>query len=222
MSGHLFTIKGKERGFSILEVLVVIAIISILAYFAITGFKNMATSHGVSQAASDAASLLELARSEAIARQTYTWVAFKNETNSGVLELLMVAIGSADGTTNANATNLFALSRLMRARNCGLTNYSALKSETKALSPIASVADLSSNDGITYSNKLSQFKKNTITFTPRGQAMLVGSPSSTDGFEPAIGIGFLPARGDTINTTSQDDAGVVVDGSTGSARVLRL
>lgn len=215
-----------EAGFSLTELLVVIAIMSVLASFTVNGFKNIATSHGVGQAASDAASLLELARNAAVSRQAYVWVAFKEATNAGVLEVQMVAISSADGTANTAATNLVPLSRIVRARNCGLTNYSALKDDTRALlSPdMPTPVELSTSSGITFTNfSQSKFTNRSITFTPSGEAMLLGTPALTDGFNSTIGIGFVPARGNVkAATNSSDDAAVVLDGSTGIPRVLRL
>ncbi len=126
---------GKSaNAFTLIELLVVIAIIGILASFAITGFQNISTSRGVGQAASDVAGIFELARSEAVTRQSYVWVGIKEATNVGILEIQMAAAYSADGTTNGGA-NLIPLSRVVRARNAGLTGFSALKQETQNLLP---------------------------------------------------------------------------------------
>jgi prepilin-type N-terminal cleavage/methylation domain-containing protein len=217
--------RARSRAFTLIEMLVVVAIIGILGAFVVTGFHNIATSHGVGQAAADVKGILELARSEAVTRQTYVWAAFREATNSGILEIQMALAGSVDGSPNAAATNLVGLSRVVRARNAGLTNFSTLKAETRALlgsNAPAPTELLGNTAGITYTNLAqSKFTNTTITFTPRGEAMLVGSPNATSGFTPLIVIGIVPSRGDQKDTTKKDDSAVVLDGSTGMSLVLR-
>ena len=217
------SVGGANKGFSLVELLVVIAIIAVLASFTVTGFKNISTSHGVGQAAADVNGILELARSEAVTRQTFVWAAFRAAPNSGVLEIQMALAGSIDGTPNAAGTNLIALSRVVRARNAGLTNWTGLKSGTTGLLTNSSApVDLGSTPGITYTNlPQAKFTNTTVTFTPRGEAMLQGSPAATDGFTPLIGIGIVPSRGDVNDPSPKEDAAVVLDGSTGMARILR-
>jgi len=216
--------RKADIGFSLIELLVVIAIIGILASFTVTGFNNIATSHGVGQAAVDVKGILELARNEAVTRQTYVWAAFRESTTSGVMEIQMALAGSVNGTPNAAGTNLMALSRVVKARSVGLTNWAGLKPDTQALLTNApALSDLvGSTAGITYTNlPQAKFTNTTITFTPRGEAMLAGSPTATDGFTPLIAIAIIPSRGDRKETSKKDDSAVVVDGSTGLARVLR-
>ncbi len=213
---------SEGHGFSLVELLVVVAIISIMVSFVVTGFKNIAVSRGVGQAASDINGILELARNEAVTRRTYVWATFQEAPNSGILEIQMALAGSIDGTPNAAGTNLTSLSRVVRARNVGLTNWAGLKSGTNT-----GVTDLvGSSVGITYANLSTKFtNRATITFTPRGEAMLEGSPAATDGFDALIGIGIVPARGDVKQTTAtglKEDSAVLLDGSTGMSRVLRV
>lgn len=213
-----------ESGFSLIELLIVIAILGLLATFTITGFKDIALSRGVGQAGSDVSSLLELARNEAVTRQTYVWAAFREATNNGALEIQMALAASKDGTTNAASTNLLSISRLVRSQSVGLAEWSLLKPQTQSLlanSPAP--LDVSKNrSGIVYTNLTqARFTNTTITFTPRSEAMLSGSPTANDGFTPIIAIGIVPARGDQRDSTKNDDCAVVIDGSTGMNRVLR-
>jgi len=214
----------QEAGFSLIELLVVIAIVGLMASFAVTGFKDIATSHGVGQALSDVNEILELAHSEAVTRQTYVWAAFREASNSDGLEIQMALAGSIDGTTNTAGTNLTPLSRVVRAKNVGLLPWDELHLQTRDLLPGTNTpVDLSDNTaGITYTNlPRSKFTNTTITFTPRGEAMLNGAPLPGDGFTPLIDIGIVLSRGGQKDPTGKSDGAVVLDGSTGMSRVLR-
>ena len=211
----------ETSAFSLIELLVVMAILGLLVTFSVVGFQSIGTSRGVSQAAADVAGLLEYARNEAVTRRSYVWVGLKETNISGSLEVQMAAAYSIDGTTNTG-TNLTPLSRIMKVGNTGLMSYSGLRAETRdLLGSSIGVQDFSTNTrGVTFKVGANEFK-NTITFTPRGEALLKGVPVSFDGFDPMIGIGLMPARGSVKADTSKD-AAVVLDGSTGMARVLRL
>ncbi len=208
-------------GFSLVELLVVVAMIGLMASFALTGFKDIGASRGVGQAASDVKGILELARSEAVTKQTFVWAAFREATNSGILEIQMALAGSADGTANAAGTNLVPISRVVHAKNVGLANASTLRA-TASVTYTDLFELLGNTSGITYTNlSQSRFTNTTITFTPRGEAMAKGSPLATHGFTPLIGIGIVPSRGDQKDPQPKSDSAVVLDGSTGMSTIVR-
>lgn len=211
---------GSHAAFSLIELLVVIAIISVLATMTVFGIQSMSVSRGVTQAASDLASLLELARNEAINKKTFVWVTVNDIANSGSSEVQMIAVYSADGSSSSAATNLLALTRVLRVKNCGLVDYSALSSPTRALFTNVSVSNVGSQ-GIIFTNLPSTAFNNrkSVTFTPQGEAMLLANPTAKTGFDPAMGVGFVPAN---KPAGSGNEAGVVLDGSTGAAKILRL
>lgn len=213
--------SGSAGGFTLVEMLLVVAVMCVLLVFGFIGFQNISSSRGVSQGASDIASLLEFARNEAATRQSYVWVGLKTATNAGVTELQMAAVYSIDGTPTAG-TNLTALSRVLRVKQSALTPYESLKSGTRDLLggslPVSEY--LTNRAGVAFSVGSVTFT-NSITFTPRGEALLNGTPNSYAGFDPMIGIGVIPAR-EAAKGGSDNDAGVVLEGSTGTARVLRL
>jgi len=218
-------LTSRKKAFSLIELLVVVAVVGILGTYSVTGFKNIAISHGVGQGASEARGLLEFARSEAVTRQTYVWAAFREATNGGVLEVQMAVGGSADGSADAEGGNVKALSPVKRVRNVGLVKFSSLNAKTQALlgGGVVPAELLDNKEGIHYSGAgHAEFTGTTITFTPRGEAMLEGSPGSASGFDPWIGLGMVPARGSQKDPSGRDDAGIVVDGSTGISRQLRV
>lgn len=208
-------------GFSLIELLAVIAIILVMGTFAVVGFQNVVSSAGTAQAVADLNGLLEFARSEAVTRQTYTWVGVKETNVGGSLELQMTVAYSMDGTTNGGS-NIRPLSRVMKARNTGLVAYASLKQETRDIAGSNSSTKefMTSTQGATVKVGNAVFT-NTITFSSRGEAMLKGAPDIFDGFDRWIGLGIVPTRG-LDKTSAKEDAGIVLDGSTGMSRILRL
>lgn len=213
------------KGFSLIELLMVVAVIGLLAVATVPAFNAIAGGHAVNQAAYDVSGLLEFARAEAVTRQTYVWVGFKNTNVSGNLELQMAAVASRDGSgTNTSASNLINLSRVLRAKNITLAKWTELKSATRDLLADASaVSSLSVNTaGVSFQIGANRFDAgNSITFTPRGEALLQGSAGPNDGYDRMIDISLRQVRG-TVALPDADDASIIVDGAAGTIRTLKL
>lgn len=215
----------SAKGFSLIELLTVIAIIGLLAMATVPAFNAIAGGHAVNQAAYDVSGLLEFARAEAVTRQTYVWVGFKSTNVSGNLELQMAAVASRDGSgTNTSAANLMSLSRVLRAKNISLARWTDLKSATRDLLTNApAVSSLSVNTaGVSFQVGANRFDTgNSITFTPRGEALLQGSAGPNDGYDRLIDVSLRQSRGTTV-LPEADDAAVIVDGAAGTIRTLKL
>jgi prepilin-type N-terminal cleavage/methylation domain-containing protein len=217
--------QSRSSAFSLLELLVVVALIALMSSFAIATVRDFSTSKGVEVAAFEAQALVEFARSQAMVKRTPVWLAFREVTNQGKLEVEGAVFGSKDGTFNANATNLSVLSRVLRLRGVGMSRFADLSASTLALTTNTTTpAELVGNSaGITATNIPSKPFQNrwTMTFTPVGEVTLDGTPGAADGFEPYVGFGFVPTRGDVPETPRKQDVGILVEGSTGTARILR-
>ena len=97
---------SKVRAFTLTELLVVVAIMGLLAALSIPAMQSMAGAGKFNQAVSGIAGLFELARSQAIAQNTYTWVVlyqtdpskYSTADNNSGNEVFATAYLSNDGT----------------------------------------------------------------------------------------------------------------------------
>ncbi|XHR31004.1 MAG: Tfp pilus assembly protein FimT/FimU [Chthoniobacteraceae bacterium] len=227
--GHLTVFSGEPqrkggKAFSLIELLAVMAVLGFLVSATLPAFNSITDSRGITKGIYDTEGLLELARNEAISRQTYVWVAFQNMNTPTGSEIRMAAVASLDGSgTNTNSSNLIPFTRIIHIRDAQLIHWSDLKAATKNLltgSIPESVVDNTEGTAFTVGNT-SFNTGNSITFTPRGEALLKGAASATDGYDNLIDVSFRKAHGSVV-TANADDAAVIVQGSTGMAHTLRL
>lgn len=208
--------KGGE-GFTFIELLVVLAIFGILASLIVPAFNSIGAARGVVAASYKISEALELARSEAVARRTYVWLGLQDSTNFGNRNLHLGVVYSKDGSTNNSPTNIQAISRSILLENVALVELIETGENTpKYLGAMALSTNIA---GATFSIGSQSFSKKTITFTPAGEAMLTGFPSSTTSFESQILIGLRACRG--ITESTNNDIAVVVDSSTGIPAIFR-
>ena len=147
-SGHGKSSPKLTRGFTLVELLVVIALMVLILSLALPSLRSMKGAGDVTKAAYDVIGVLEEARAYAIANNTYAWVGFTEvdqsvsdsavPQKSGVGRVAMAAIGSKDGTkiydesTNdigadwstktASGAGLMPLGKLVRIDNLHLSD----------------------------------------------------------------------------------------------------
>lgn len=205
--------------FSLIELLVVVAIIGLLAAFAVPAFNSIGQARGVSEAAYQIAATVEMARSEAITRQTFVWMGIQPQTNAGNLDLRVGLVFSKDGTTNTNSTNLLPISRSLLFQRVGVVDVTS--SGFDVGTNLSGAFNLGSyNGGATFSIGQTSFNnRSTVTFTPLGEVCTNATPSSSDGFSPRIVLGLRQARGTTL--LPGNDIAIAVDGSVGTPTIYR-
>lgn len=91
---------GRPRaGFSLVEVLAVLALVGVLAVLSAPALASLSASGKVNQSLAELAGLLAEARQLAVARNTYVWVAFRPTVSAeGDDELAVAVLASKDGT----------------------------------------------------------------------------------------------------------------------------
>ena len=102
-----FSVNAR-RAFTLIELMVVIAIIAILMVLVAPAFTNIKTGNDVTTAAYTIKGVLDQARTYAMANNTYTWVGFfeedvsqpsANPAAAGAGRIVMSIVASKDGTT---------------------------------------------------------------------------------------------------------------------------
>lgn len=206
-------LRIQNGAFSLIELLVVMAIIGLLAGFAIPAFNSIGQARGVTEAAYQLASSIELARSEAVSRQTFVWLGMQNQTNAGGLDLRLGLVYSKDGSsTNTFPNNLQPIGRSLLIQRVGLTAATTGDVGTN----LGTLVDLAAFSGGLKPFKIGQTDFSdgrTVTFTPLGEVTTNPSPDSTNGFDPRLAVVLCQARGTALNTNSA--IAVVIDGSVG-------
>ena len=203
------------QAFTLVELLVVMGVISLLAAAVVTGFNEIGRARGVTEAAYQIASAVELCRSEAVSRQTYVWLGFQPQTNAGSADLRLGMVYSMDGSsTNTNSTNLMPLGKAL------LIQSVALAPVNTSIATNFSGVDLSTvGAGMSFIIGTNKFTGPSITFMPLGEVTTNPSPINTDGFDPILGFGLQPTRGTTLLTNNLTE--LLIDGSVGIPTIIR-
>ncbi len=216
--------NSRKTGFTLIELLVSMSVIAMLIGMAAPAMLTLVGARGVPQTADQISALLEYSRNEAMTRQTYVWVLFANTSNSAKNnELVAVAVASRDGTADTSAGNLMQLSKVVHGENIVLSDTASLKSATSSLIAASQTPkSVNANTvGLTYAVAGKTFSK-SLTFTPRGEALLRAQPSSQDGFTELIDLSVRQSRGGAAPAANADDAAILLYGASGRVQVVRL
>lgn len=89
--------------FSLLELLIVVAAVSIMMTLTTVAVSSVTAAGAITKSVSDLASLIEQARSVAMAKNTYTWLGLAPATETGTDGVTAVVLWSPDGTGAAAA-----------------------------------------------------------------------------------------------------------------------
>ena len=205
-----------SHAFTLLELLLVIAIIVLLAAAITPVFNSIGQARGVTEAAYQVMAAVDLARSEAVARQTYVWLGLQTNSDN---DLRIGLVYSKDGSgTNTAAANLQPIGKATLIQRTALVDPSIWGAGEVGTS-LGNPPPFPTNGGLTFTIGSSSFAGCTVTFTPLGEVMTNSAPSATNGFVPRIAIGLRQSRGTTAATGN--DIAVVIDGSVGIPTMYR-
>ena len=190
-----FPKRGKTKdkcaaAFSLAEVLVVMAIMALLLAVSIPAFNQLTQSQHLSQSITSIANLLDYARTEAMAKNTYTWVGLHNSPPgeagnlSGGDQVILTVMESLDGTSAAATGSIQPVTPLLRAPNLAVTKLSSINSAVQSLLPSSTTkADVTVNSNVkSLPSQQGYTFEYTVTFRPNGTATLYNVPSATSGF----------------------------------------
>ena len=223
-----------RSAFTLVEILAVVAIMGLLFALVIPAFNGLVKTKGVTRAVNDVSEMIDLARSEAMAKNTYVWLGFNAGKLSGNDQLLAVIARSVDGTPNLAATNLRFVTKVQKEDNVLLTNVAGLTSNVKtqlqaAYTPSAAQPEVSTftttPDKITISVNGSTVNfVSLLTFTPQGEILATATPSTSGAptpFTTQLMLGFRRTNGGVAIASDTDSSAILLYGGTGQTRVFR-
>lgn len=202
--------KGKQ-GFSLIELLTVIAIIGVISTLTVIGIGSIKRSTDLKKAGADIAGVLEQARTYAMAHNTYTWVGF-SQKSPDLLVIGAIASKNADSApsgTDADGSNadVVPLAKLRNVENAKLivATSSTNRPSVDAGSQLASLNTAILSFSVGVGAKKTTFDKHVVQFNSRGEAQIaknsiqrlieigVGSslPAAVDSNYVAVQIGGL-------------------------------
>lgn len=235
--------------FTLIEMLAVIAIMVIIASFLAPTVGTILRGKEITRAANDIAGAIELARSEAMSKNTYVRIAFENAVVNGHWQLQVGAVRSLDGTlANTGSSNFRPVMKVQKFDNVALVNFSNIQKGGSGVadmltSAAANGAPAIADDpmfavknvifqGLTINNQYQ-----ALIITPQGEAISSAAPGT---FLTQVLIGFrrtvgAPKTTTGVPTTQQggelspclvsadpDKVALVFYGGTGHTRLFRL
>ena len=220
------TARKQGHGFTLVELLTVIAVMSVLVSLAAPALSSMAKGSQMTQSLIELSGALDQARQYAISRNTYVWVALRpNPEGSNGDELSMVVLASKSGTDPAPWSDYGAVPNsqidlIARPRTFDQMRFEEAGKYTKTEIPgLSGKSTTSINNTPSENTAIFRVKlpgatsavdfDRVIQFTPTGEARV--SSSVID----VIEFGLHPTRG---------KAGVAVlrvNGLTGQTAVFR-
>jgi prepilin-type N-terminal cleavage/methylation domain-containing protein len=238
-----------RRGFTLLELMVVVTIMALLVALGIPAFNSINSGRDLARAATELAGVLEVARSSAMARNTHVFVGLAEVDTTGLAagvgRVAVATVASRDGSDNYDASgrwrgddaaNLEAIDRLRLFDKVHLADFSGLSAGSGpmaarvAITPAESLSGDRIGRGEVFrwppgvGGQRYIFRK-VIQFDPRGSAALQEG-DTPGGLIQWLEIGLQGCRGNIAPPAVSDLstgnlAAIQIDGVTGAIRIYR-
>jgi prepilin-type N-terminal cleavage/methylation domain-containing protein len=225
-------IRSRSGGFSLIELLMVLAIIAIVTSLSLPMIAGMKKSGDFNSATESIATLLGQARAYAMANNTYAMVGFE-ETNFstprtqvqtvGTGRVAMQLFASIDSTLNLTQSNLLALSPVRVFDNLHLPASISLTSGTlsnrqPATYIVGSSTFLPSAPSSTITSGNYVFTK-IMAFGPQGEIHLPTTPPTAN--LKYLEVDVEPSNGASVPTASTNQSAIQIDGLMGTVTIYR-
>lgn len=218
------------RAFSLVELLTVIAVMSLLVSVAVPALSSLAKGNQMNQSLMEIAGSLDQARQYAISHNTYVWVAFRpNPSGAMGDELSVVLLASKTGTDPSPWADYGTVPNAQIALLGRARTFTQIRLEEAGTFGESKIPQLAGKSAVTAANTPSEdtavfdiklpgtpgpvnFTR-AIQFTPSGEARVASSVIDV------IEFGIHPTRG---NVADNNNVAVLrVNGLTGQTTVFR-
>lgn len=229
---------GGWGGFSLIEIISVISVAIVITALTVPAVNNILRGQAMTSATTGVSSMIDMARTEAMSKNTYVWLGFRNSKGSGnTMELWVTAVRSLDGTSllSTAGTNIRSLTKVQKFANIGIAPYASLSQPVQQMLATAKedpgsgsvdIASTTSNPGfeIPVGGANVTFN-NILIFTPQGQLICpvpASGVSPTMPFIPKMLVGLAKYVSPTlIAQAEKDSVGLVLYGGSGEIKAFR-
>lgn len=211
----------KHEAFSILELLAVIGIISLCSVMVIAAVSSIGGGTSITKAGGDVASLLEQARTHAMAQNTYVWVGFRQD-DMDTLSAAVVASRNGEPqpiVTDAAASpsDVIQLGGIQRFKNVRMvvapsgTGRATVGASAQLAGLITPIIRFGAGKGGNHRD----FTNQVVQFNNRGEAKI-----ASGSFQKIVEIGLQASANGSVRDPN-NYAAVQLGALTGSVTVFR-
>ena len=213
-----------------------VGIMVLLISLLVPVFNSLTRSKGITSIVDNVSQVIDLTRTEALARNTYTWLGYYNATVSNTSQLWLVAVRSIDGTPTLTAANTRVVGKVQKFDSVLLTDITSLTTNVKGKLTAATIfttntkllaydsdAKITPALSVQVNGTATNFD-HFATFTPQGESILTTSPSTSTPPTPFTSqwlIGLRKTVGTTVVASDTDSAALIIYGGTGQIRQFR-
>ncbi len=207
----------QRRAFTLVELLSVISVMVLMFSLIVPSLTGLRGAGDLNKTAFDISGILESARAQAMAKNSYVWVGFASSQENTVISLKTSSDGTKPTTLNSanNSGSLLTLGKLETFPNVQVSNNIA--SYGGRATTVKQLADSGNTD--TFQTKVGStiytFNK-IIEINPAGEVRIVSDTTLPRWIE----IGLQPMRG-SVKDNSGNSAVLQIAGLTGQSRVFR-